>query len=320
MKRYLIVFLLAALLMPSCKKDKDTEVLPSLEGSLYFVMKPYYRAGDEVTLKPIGITHPEGKGIGYWWLVSAVESERDTVKLENEDKVPLKTFTVPDDKTGYCSVSCSAFASGYYSTSASQDFYIVDPKINQTIYFTGILQFDDKFTVASEREGEGNYYTLEKDGLTWMRNNLANTSCGVPYADCEVMSYPLGRFYTWEEAQTACPEGWRLPTDAEWASWGTVAGDLMVNAYMDEVPLWEYWPQVKITNSTSMCVLPSGYAVVSEHNQFQGFCEYAAFWTADTDPDDAAKALYRYINVNDPKVFTGSADKTSYGASVRCVK
>ena len=25
-----------------------------------------------------------------------------------------------------------------------------------------------------------------------------------------------GNFYTWEEARTLCPEGWRLPTDEDW--------------------------------------------------------------------------------------------------------
>ena len=326
MKRKTLIHLLAAgllatALLPGCKKDEETEVLPSLEGSLYFVMKPYLRAGDDVTLKPLGLTHPDGKGIGYAWLVTSIDAtKRDTTKKENEDVSPDKHFTIAEDIAGLYSVTCTAFADGYYSSSSTRNFYVVDPLLGKSITGTGISEEDEHITSDAERAGEGDYYTVSTGGLTWMRNNLANTSCGAPYADCEVMSYPLGRFYTWEEARTACPEGWRLPTDSEWAALGDVSGDLMADAYIFDEKLWEYWPQVKITNSTGMGIIPAGYAVLSEHNQFSGLCDYAAFWTADSDPDDAGKALYRYINVNDPVVFTGSADKASFGASVRCVK
>ena len=326
MNRKTLIHLLAACLLvvtflSGCKKKDETEVLPSLDGSLYFVMKPYLRVGDEVTLKPLGLTHPDGKGIGYYWIITSIDPEkRDTTKKENENVSPDKHFTIGEDLSGLYLATCSAYASGYYSTTNSVKFYVVNPLLGKSITGTGISEEDAHITSDAERAGEGDYYTISIGGLTWMRNNLANTSCGAPYADCEVMSYPLGRFYTWEEAQTACPEGWRLPTDSEWASLGTVAGDLMADAYLFEEKLWEYWPQVKITNSTGMGIIPAGYAVISDHSQFSGLCDYAAFWTADSDPHDAEKALYRYINVNDPVVFTGSADKKSFGASVRCVK
>ena len=98
----------------------------------------------------------------------------------------------------------------------------------------------------------------------------------------------------------------------------SVAG-LVVLHFFDE-PLWEYWPQVKITNNKWLSAIPSGYAVKGDYYQFSGFMQYAAFWTADSDPADATKALYRYINVNQPEVYTASADKATFAASVRCVK
>ena len=308
------------MLAPGCKKEEETEILPSLDGALYFQIKPYLRAGDEITLMPEGLSHPEGKGIGYWWKVTAIEETRDTVKLENEDKTPVKKFTVPADKTGKYTVLCGAFAKGYYSTTAELTFSIVDPKIRQFITGTDIDPEDPHITDPAEREGEGDYYTVEAGGLTWMRNNLASTASGAAFYDCEVMSYPFGRFYTWDEAQTACPEGWRLPTDDEWASLGTDAGALMADAYMNGEKMWEYWPHVKITNSTGLSVIPAGYALLGDYNQFYGMLEYAAFWTATSDAEDDTMALCRYINVNEAEVFVDSRHKASFGASVRCVK
>ena len=36
--------------------------------------------------------------------------------------------------------------------------------------------------------------------------------------------------------------------------------------------------------------------------------------------DDAEKALYRYIYVKQPDIYLGQADKSSFAASVRCVR
>lgn len=309
------------LLSPGCKKKNATVTIPPLDGSLYFQIKPYYRAGDEVTLRPKGLSHPDGKGIGYWWLVDLVDGTvRDTVKLQDEDADPVKSFVIGDDKFGEFKATCGSFATGYTNSTYEKTFYVINPLLGETITDLGIEKDDPHITAESERAGEGDYYTVENGRLTWMRNNLANTSCGAAFYDCEVMSYPLGRFYTWEEARTACPDGWRLPTDEEWAALGTVAGDLMADAYALEDKMWEYWPQVKITNAKGLSAIPSGYAVLGNHHQFSGFMDYAVFWTASSDPEDDTKALCRTINVNEPEVYVGSHDKATFGASVRCVK
>ena len=310
---FLSVAALIVALSPSCKKKEETEVLPSLSGTLYYVVAPYYRAGDVVTLKPTGLTHPDGKEIGFWWIVPFGD------KANQRDTVETVTFTIPEDTEGQFSVTCCGFATGYYSTSVAEEIFVVDPQLGGTLTESGILPHDTRM-VDSRDTKENVYYTLSAGGLTWMRNNLAWTGAGVPYSGCEVLSYPLGRYYTWEEAQTACPEGWRLPTDEEWETFGEDAGALMVNARWYDERLWEYWPEVNITNSSRMSVIPSGYALRGDFNQFKGVNNYAVFWTATTDPADASLALCRYINVKLPEIFVDSRDKASFGASVRCVK
>ena len=84
--------------------------------------------------------------------------------------------------------------------------------------------------------------------------------------------------------------------------------------------MWEYWPQVKITDAYGLAVIPAGYAVRGDYTQFFGLLEYAAFWTATSDPEDNTMAICRYINVNEPEVYVDSRHKASFGASVRCVQ
>ena len=67
----------------SCKKDKDTEASPSLDGMLRFSIPGYIPPKDVLIITPRGLSHPEGKGIGYSWRVSPGMSKSDTTRLEN---------------------------------------------------------------------------------------------------------------------------------------------------------------------------------------------------------------------------------------------
>ena len=62
------------------------------------------------------------------------------------------------------------------------------------------------------------YRTIKVGDLVWMAQNLdyeseSGSSC---YGDETGYCVNYGRLYTWEAAQTACPDGWRLPTTTEW--------------------------------------------------------------------------------------------------------
>ena len=300
----------------SCKKDEETETKPSLSG-LYFDVIPYLRVGQSVTITPRQVTHPEGKGIGYYWLLDS--EARDTVKYENDPATVniSKTFTFTEE--GVHAIYCGAFAEGYYSTTYSRTIRVVNPELEGMVKETGIDSGDP--SVVDNRSGsasENTYYYTHIGSLDWMRNNLAYKDLGVAYENSEVTSYPLGRYYSWTEAQTACPAGWRLPTMAEWQSLGTVAGDFMVDATVFGEKFWEYWPQVKITNALSLSVISAGYAMTAgSSNVFKGLCSYAAFWSSD---DNDGQGQYVYFHVEDPAVHYGQADKESVGFSVRCVR
>ena len=146
------------------------------------------------------------------------------------------------------------------------------------------------------------------------------------------MSDVFGRYYSFEEAQTICPDGWRLPTDAEWSAaaeeYDNNIAALMGNAYFNGNLMWEYWPAVgEITNASGLSMIPAGYAMLSgkasdgsyPNAQFQGNNQYAIFWTADT-AEEEGMAYYRYIICDQPEFMLGKGDITSFGATVRCVR
>ena len=345
MKKISIVSLLLALLVTTvlptgCKKDDDTDDTPYLNGTMTFDVPFYARMGQKITIQPYGVSHPEkGKMKVYAYGTNPVKvALPDTVfvtkgKLEEGDV--SFTFTMPDSLSNY-TVSCVASADGYYSRSMSAEITVISPELGASIIGNGIDP-DDAAIVDDRTEeltGERTYFYTTISDLDWFRVNLAYTGSGRPYLGCEVMSYVMGRYYTYEEALTACPEGWRLPTEEEWIALGKgitgkdtkpgetiegAAGALMADTYFNGVKMWEFWPEVKITNRTQLAFLPAGYADVSgESPKFLGGNDYAAFWTATKDGEDMA--FYRYINENKPDIFSGSADTQSLALSVRCVR
>ncbi len=331
----------AVMALASCKdKDEDTAVAPSLGGKLKFEIAEFIGPEQTVTMVPTGLTHPDGRKIGYKWKVTPGMKDYQTTREEtglNPDGKPSEgefTYKFKDSLATF-TVSCTAFAEGYGNSYASTYVTVVKPGLDGSITGTGIKLADKKITADGI-----NYYYTEHNGLDWMRTNLANPSCGVPYANAGAMSNVLGRFYSYEEALTACPEGWRLPTDREWrelaaslnkketageyAAITSIASHLMADAQFNLETMWEYWPEVgPITNDGGIAVIPAGYADIREQKDgstFKGIFEYAAFWTSDKVADEAGMAYYRYLICDQPDMFAGKGDTKSFGASVRCVR
>ena len=207
---------IAMIAAASCKKDDD-EVSPSLNGTLHFNVEEFVSPGYVAKMTPKGLKHPEGKGIGYYWKVTPGMTSADTTRLENglnsqgHESDGTFTYWFPDT-LGTLNVSCYGFAEGYTSSYASKYVTVVKPGVNGgSITRTGILSMDKHIEVDGIK-----YYYVTHNGLDWFRNNLANPAYGVPYTNAEAMSEVFGRYYSHAEATKACPEGWRLPTDAEW--------------------------------------------------------------------------------------------------------
>ena len=342
----MLIIAAVALVAVSCKDDDDDTDIIYMDGTLNFELPEFVRPGQILTLKPKGMSHPDDGIIGYCWKVSPSMAKNDTTRflngLDGDGKPSDGSFTHKfSDTLQTYTVYCIGFSEGYTSSSKSAKTTVVSPGPEKSITGSGINTYRDQYFKADGIE----WYYATIDELDWFRQDLAMTGSGVPFRNNEAMDGVFGRFYSYEEAVNACPEGWRLPTDADWEALGKalngaddsvsyihqpipgIAGKLMANAYFNDIRMWEYWPSLgAITNESGMGMIPSGYASFSDPDKdgadypvtFRGVYEYAAYWTADTAED--GKAYYRYLYCQYPDLMVGKADTKTFGASVRCVR
>ncbi len=315
MKKIISILVLTAVLasLAACKKNDSTTTTPSLSGLTISSSLPYVREGVAQTftadISEIYTSDGTDPGtIGIYWQVNS--STLDTTSVDISKSNP--SYTVSADSLGTYTVKVHVFAvnGNYYNGAATTSFTALDPD-------TALEGLEgDKF----EQIGKYTYHVTDAGGLTWMAANLYGTESGRHYQDCEVVSSIFGRYYTWEEAQNACPDGWRLPSAAEFdQALGKLAGDVMVDAYFLDDNMWTYWPQVQISNKLLFNALPTGYLDLSTPQQVYGFKNYAVWWTSD-QIEEGDMGVYRYIYVEDADIKAGKGGKNSLALNVRCVK
>lgn len=320
--------------LQACNKSSDDSTKASLTGSLSIDIPTYVEAGYSKSFMIdtlMTLSRSDGGVVGYY-IQDAVTGLKDTLyTADGEWMSHYFTVTAPDTLATLSFVIGGFAAEGYYSSSVTSYFTVVKTGVGEdkSISNFDIKSSDQQFT--DERDGR-KYYYANVEGTDWMRQNLAWTGAGRSYSDCEVMSTIFGQYYTWTEAQTACPAGWRLPDDDDWLALGrkygtdakagsdlhALAGDLMEDLYFNGTKMWEFWPTVKVTNSARLSVMPTGYAtIVDGQYTADGLYSYAAFWTSQ---DSGDLGFYRYFYVDKDDVFYGAAPKDSFAAPVRCVK
>ena len=315
----------------ACKKNStETAPTPTLNGTLKIDgLEEFVSPGQKITLKPSGITHPNGETVRYYWKVTPGMTKNDTTDVfEYTFSDTLRTHTV----------YCTAYASGYSSSSIVA--YSTTVKGGKDGSLKGI---DALQTPIDGTE----YYQTVIGTQTWLQNNVYEATSGTPYRNSSLMSDILGKYYNYEDAKAVCESidngNWKLPSREDWEtleayikqqnseSYGkTVASAMMVNATFNDATMWEYWPSVGIIkNGSGLSVIPSGYVTLGVKNnstetdyssgKFEGVYNYATFWTS-TQTEDGSKAYYKYLYLDQPNMLTGVGDKLSFGASVRCIK
>lgn len=328
-------FILAALVCLAvaqlgCKKTEEEEYY-YMDGTLTLSMPGYLEPGYTKTFLIDTLmtkSRSDGGTIGYCFRDAAAGVSDTLVTADGVIRHHSYTFTAPGEISTN-TLALTAFVdadSKYYSSSASVSYTIVIPGLDGK---GSITNFDagESGTFTDERDGR-EYYVLDGEKLSWMRQNLAWSGAGVTYRRNAAMNDIFGRYYTWGEAQTACPEGWRLPTDAEWTALDPsatagrdisgLAGKVMADLYFNGTKMWEYWREVRITDQLGLSIMPVGYASIADENYtFEGLYSYAAFWTAD-EVDGAG--ICRYIYQAKDVVYRGRMSKTDFAASVRCVR
>jgi uncharacterized protein (TIGR02145 family) len=205
------------------------------------------------------------------------------------------------------------------------------------------------FTFIPCTDAGGKDYSVVKIGTQWwMAENLAYlpavypTSSGtsnepryyvygyegtdVAAAKNQVNYATYGVLYNWPAAMATCPQGWHLPSDAEWKQLEMALG--MTKSQADSLS-WRgtnQGIQMKTTigwhnngngtNTSGFSGLPGGFREVSGYIQDIGGQGY--WWSSSESTYKVSfyRALSYYYNTT---VYRG-ANPNSFGYSVRCIK
>lgn len=208
-------------------------------------------------------------------------------------------------------------------------------------------------TMTDSRDGQ-TYKTVTIGTQTWMAENLNYAYTGVPYrysgytSDSSSWCYKdnpancakYGRLYTWATAMDSagtwstggkgcgynkactpiypvrgiCPEGWHLPTEAEWKTlFVAVGGQSTAGKMLKSTTDWN--KDHNGTGAYSFAALPAGYY----QGYYSGEGSVAQFWCAsESDGNNALYPHYVYLMdiLNDARLtFNGDL-----GRSVRCLQ
>lgn len=306
----------------SCKKDK-TDDYKTFNGTLQLVGgKSLIAAGETLDFHPKGITPPDDIEYLYKWTVTDAEKADTTYTAEE-----VFSYTFPDACKTY-TVSCTLSASGYYGSSATYYCTVVKAGADGSVPEIYSVKTDGSIEIGGIEYG---YVQIGK--LLWTVRNIGAAKDGISYRGTPLVDELFGKYYNYEQALSACPTGWRLPSDSDWMSaaqsltdktlkehetWEGVSAGLMIDASFNGKRMWEYWPSVgELSNSSRLSVISAGFGNV-DSGDVASFYKCAAFWTSDHA--DESSAYVRYIYEDKPDMYCHKADRASFGASVRCVR
>ncbi len=158
------------------------------------------------------------------------------------------------------------------------------------------------------------YKTVTIGTQTWMAQNLNYEPNSYCYYDNAYNCTKYGRFYTWTAATTACPKGWRLPTQAEWNTLITaVGGQSTAGKMLKSTSGWRF--NGNGTDAYAFSALPAGSTFGSGNYNFEG--DHAKFWSSTEYNISSAYCMSLYYDSDD--VGLVSFDKSGW-FSVRCLR
>jgi len=154
-------------------------------------------------------------------------------------------------------------------------------------------------------EGDGvfKYYTLED-------KNTVN---------CD----KYGRLYEWKIAKTACPSGWHLPTNEEWAVlMVAVGGEKTAGKYLKANSGWNDY-EGKSGNGEDkfgFSALSGGGGDAGDRFDANGVGNDGHWWTASEKDSSVYGTAYGIIMRNEIENVISSSYLKSYAWSIRCIK
>jgi uncharacterized protein (TIGR02145 family) len=192
-------------------------------------------------------------------------------------------------------------------------------KINLVFIFLIFLSFQFKAqkldSIIDSRDGKL-YGTVQIGTQVWMAQNLNfQSESSWCYENKIENCEKYGRLYSLEAANTSCPVGWHLPSDAEWMILEKFLG--MLENDLSKNNAWRGSDQGKkllSDKSLSFNIILGGYR--NPPSNYNLLNLQAFFWTST---DESGSAWFRQFYENSSQIFRKTRP-VSWAFSVRCVK
>lgn len=167
-----------------------------------------------------------------------------------------------------------------------------------------------------DRDGR-TYRTVTIGTQTWMAENLNyenEDSFCFEYEDENCEWY--GRLYPWESAQSACPDGWHMPSPEEFSTLIDLAGGKAVaGARLKSMEGWE--AGAVSTDDYGFTALPAG-----RRGYYQDFTDktLGAYFWSNSRVQNSTAAYNMDLRFNSDSAMVRDNPDASDGNSVRCVR
>ncbi len=141
--------------------------------------------------------------------------------------------------------------------------------------------------------------------------------------------------YAVTDSRNIAPEGWHVPTDAEWNTLETfvAAGDAITDdlgngvagGRLKEVGILHFGSNNHADNSSGFTALPGGerstsYNEATYSSAFWFIGYFSAYWTTSEADPPPFSTLFMRLMVPDFTSITRNPELYNYGISVRCIK
>ena len=210
---------------------------------------------------------------------------------------------------------------------------ILDLEMETTYYIRAYAINEDGMTYSNQEsfttsdkfkdKRDQKWYHVVKIGeQIWMKENLSNyTSEALCYANNAANCSVMGALYDWNSAQTIAPEGWHLPSEAEWNTLITLyGGEAVAGGKLKDADggfqISTYWqaPHTGATDESGFSARGAGY--FNATHQSLDLHISTSFWMSDNINTENGRCVK--LDINSAGVSILDYPKT-YSFSVRCV-
>ncbi|NOR87004.1 MAG: hypothetical protein GQ527_05295 [Bacteroidales bacterium] len=178
------------------------------------------------------------------------------------------------------------------------------------------------------------YRTVQIGYQVWMAENLNYETLNGSWEFTNNTNIETGysKYYNWETASNVCPDGWHLPSDAEWSKLesyliangfnydGSTTGNKIAksiatsSAWNVNYEIGSVGSDQQSNNSSGFSALPGGYRDVD--GTFIKSGGYAFFWSSTDINDYAWCRSLSFFNDG----LSRFNERCDYGFNVRCIK